>query len=69
MQIFTWSLRLVVFLVFVCFAAVNSENITLYFFHDSPVEMPLSVCMLAFFGLGVLLTIFTSPRRKVAENK
>jgi len=61
MKLLTWSLRLIVFFVFVCFAAMNSENITLYYFHERSVEMPLSVAILVFFGLGVLLTIFTNP--------
>lgn len=62
MQLLTWLLRLIIFFLFFCFAAMNSENITLHYSHESSLEIPLSVALLIFFGLGVLLTIFTAPR-------
>jgi lipopolysaccharide assembly protein A len=61
MRVITWSLRLIIFFLFASFSAMNSENITLYYFEDRSIEMPLSVVLLVFFALGVFLTIFTTP--------
>jgi len=68
MYLLKWALRLVIFFMFVCFAAMNNENITLHYYHDRSLEMPLSVILLIFFALGVLLTIFTAPRRNTAKK-
>jgi len=62
MQVITWSLRLIIFFLFASFSAMNSENITLYYFEDRSTEIPLSVVLLVFFALGVFLTIFTTSR-------
>jgi uncharacterized integral membrane protein len=61
MRVIIWSLRLIIFFLFASFSAMNSENITLYYFEDRSIEMPLSVVLLVFFALGVFLTIFTTP--------
>lgn len=68
MQVITWSLRLVIFFLFAGFAAMNSENIVVHYYEDCFVEIPLSVALLAFFALGVFLTIFTSPRCLVGKK-
>ncbi|MDC8446229.1 MAG: LapA family protein [Nitrosomonas sp.] len=47
---------------------MNSENITLYYFEDRSIEIPLSVVLLVFFALGVFLTIFTTSRCPTAER-
>ncbi|HBV20377.1 MAG TPA: DUF1049 domain-containing protein [Nitrosomonas sp.] len=63
MQLIIWLLRLIVFIFLVGFAAINLENITLYYYQNQSLELPLSVVLLGFFALGVLLTIFTTPRK------
>lgn len=68
MQLITWLLRLILFIVLVCFSAINSDKILLYYSHDQSVELPLSIVLLIFFGLGVLLTIFTTPRNSSAKK-
>ena len=68
MQVITWSLRLIIFFLFASFAAMNSENITVHYYEDYSVEIPLSVALLVFFALGVLLTILTTPWRS-SEKK
>jgi lipopolysaccharide assembly protein A len=64
MRVITWSLRLIIFFLFAGFSAMNSENITLYYFEDRSIEMPLSAVLLVFFALGVFLTIFTTSRKR-----
>lgn len=64
MQVFIWLLRLIVFLLFICFAAMNSEIIVLHYYHERSIEMPVSVALLLFFALGVLLTIVTASKNK-----
>ncbi|HQU62061.1 MAG: LapA family protein [Nitrosomonas sp.] len=47
---------------------MNSENITLYYFEDRFIEIPLSVVLLVFFALGVFLTILTTSRCSAAKR-
>lgn len=68
MQLITWLLRLIIFLLLVVFAAENSENITIYYYQDQSLEMPLSVALLIFFALGVLLTLLTAPRKSIVKK-
>jgi uncharacterized integral membrane protein len=68
MQVITWSLRLIIFFFFASFSAMNSENITLYYFEDRFIEIPLSVVLLVFFALGVFLTILTTSRCSAAKR-
>lgn len=68
MQVITWSLRLIIFFLFASFSAMNSENITLYYFEDRFIEIPLSVVLLVFFALGVFLTICTTSRYSAAKR-
>ena len=68
MQLITWLLRLILFIILVCFSVINSDKISLYYYHDLSLELPLSVVLLIFFGLGVLLTIFTSSRKSSAKK-
>jgi len=55
MRILTWTLRLVVFLVLVAFAAKNLEPATLHFYFDLTWQAPLVVLLLVFLGIGALL--------------
>jgi uncharacterized integral membrane protein len=68
MQVITWSLRLIIFFLFASFSAMNSENITLYYFEDRFIEVPLSVVLLVFFALGVFLAILTTSRCSTAKR-
>ncbi|SER39146.1 Protein of unknown function [Nitrosomonas sp. Nm51] len=68
MQLITWLLRLIIFVVLICFSLINSKDITLHYYQHQSVELPLSVILLVFFALGVLLTILTTPRNTVAKK-
>jgi len=66
MQVFIWLLRLVVFLLLLCFSAMNSETVVLHYSHERSIEMPLNVALLIFFVLGAVLTMVAvlGSRRK-----
>lgn len=48
MQLITWLLRLIIFIVLVCFSAINSDKVLLYYYHGQSLELPLSVILLIF---------------------
>ena len=54
MRIVTWTIRLVVFLLLVAFAAKNIEPVTLRFYFDVALRLPLVLVLLAAFALGAL---------------
>ena len=54
MRIVTWTIRVLVFLLLVAFAAKNVEPVTLRFFFDLALQAPLVLALLAFFALGAL---------------
>jgi len=54
MRIVTWTIRVLVFLLLVAFAAKNVEPVTLRFFFDLALQAPLVLALFAFFALGVL---------------
>ena len=54
MRIVTWAIRIVVFLLLVAFGAKNVEPVTLRFYFDQVLQMPLIVALFGFFALGAL---------------
>ena len=54
MRIVTWTIRVLVFLLLVAFAAKNVEPVTLRFFFDLALQTPLVLALFAFFALGAL---------------
>ena len=54
MRIVTWTIRVLVFLLLVAFAAKNVEPVTLRFFFDLALQAPLVLALFAFFVLGAL---------------
>jgi len=57
MRLFKWTIRLVVFLLLVAFAAKNAEPVTLRFYFDLALQAPLVLVLLGFFALGALFGI------------
>ena len=57
MRIFTWALRLIVFLLLAAFAAKNVEPVTLRFYFDLALQAPLVAVLFAFFAAGALFGI------------
>jgi len=54
MRIVAWTIRVLVFLLLVAFAAKNVEPVTLRFFFDLALQTPLVLALFAFFALGAL---------------
>ena len=57
MRIVTWTIRVLVFLLLVAFAAKNVEPVTLRFFFDLALQTPLVLALLAFFAMGALFGV------------
>ena len=57
MRVVTWTIRVLVFLLLVAFAAKNVEPVTLRFFFDLALQTPLVLALFAFFALGALFGI------------
>jgi putative membrane protein len=55
MRLFTWTIRLALFLVLLVFAVRNTEPVTLRFWFDRAWEAPLVMVLLVFFAAGTLL--------------
>ena len=75
MRIVTWTIRVLVFLLLVAFAAKNVEPVTLRFFFDLALQTPLVLALLAFFALGALFGVLAllgtvlRQRREIAVLK
>ena len=66
MRIVTWTIRVLVFLLLVAFAAKNVEPVTLRFYFDLALQAPLVLALFGFFALGALfgvLALLTSVLR------
>ncbi|HEX5611802.1 MAG TPA: LapA family protein [Burkholderiales bacterium] len=57
MRVFTWVVRVAIFLFLLAFAARNTDPVTLRFYFDLAWQMPLVALLLAFFVAGALLGI------------
>ena len=57
MRVFTWAVRLAVFVLLVAFAAKNVEPVTLRFNFDLVVQAPLILVLFGFFAAGALFGI------------
>ena len=54
MRIVAWTIRVLVFLLLVAFAAKNVEPVTLRFYFDLALQAPLVLILFGFFAAGVL---------------
>ena len=54
MRVVTWTIRLIVFLLLVAFAAKNAEPVKLRFYFDLAMETPLVLALFVFFAAGAL---------------
>jgi len=75
MRLVTWTIRLVVFLLLLAFAAKNVEPVTLRFYFDLALQAPLVVVLLGFFaagaafGVAALLSTLLRQRRQISLLK
>jgi uncharacterized integral membrane protein len=70
---FTWAIRIALFILLVAFAAKNTDPVRLRFYFDLAWEAPLVALLLGFFAAGVVLGIvamlgtYLASRREVAR--
>jgi uncharacterized integral membrane protein len=57
MRIFTWTVRIALFVLLLAFAARNTAPVTLRFWFDLDWQAPLVLVLLAFFAAGALLGV------------
>lgn len=71
MRIVTWTVRLIIFLFLLAFAAKNVEPVTLSFYFDRSWQAPLVVVLFGFFvagalfGLMAMLSVLLGQRREI----
>ena len=63
MNLITWLLRIVVFVILAVFASQNSQPVMLQYYLDKSIELPLSVILLGSFAAGILITFLFARRR------
>jgi len=75
MRLVTWTIRLLVFLFLIAFAAKNVEPVTLRFYFDLALKAPLVLLLLGFFAFGALFGVLAMlgtvlrQRREIALLK
>ncbi|HEU4351133.1 MAG TPA: lipopolysaccharide assembly protein LapA domain-containing protein [Burkholderiales bacterium] len=69
MRIVTWTIRLVVFVLLVAFAAKNVEPIALRFYFGLELKAPLVLALLAAFALGALFGVAALLRTIVRQRR
>ena len=57
MRIVTWTIRVLVFLLLIAFAAKNVEPVTLRFYFDLALQAPLVLALFGAFALGALFGV------------
>jgi putative membrane protein len=73
MQILTWAVRLIVFIVLLAFAVKNTDPVTLRFYFDLVWQAPLVVVLFgvlaigALFGLAATVGPLLRQRREIAR--
>jgi uncharacterized integral membrane protein len=71
MRVVTWTVRLVLFILLLAFAAKNTDPVALRFYFDLAWQAPLVALLLAFFaagalfGLGAALVTLLRQRREL----
>jgi uncharacterized integral membrane protein len=69
MRIVTWTIRLVLFVLLVAFAAKNVQPVTLRFYFDVALEAPLILALFGAFAAGALFGILALAGRLVRQRR
>ena len=69
MRIFTWAIRIALFLLLVAFAAKNTDPVKLRFYFDLAWEAPLVALLLGFFAAGAVLGIMAMVGTTLAQRR
>lgn len=68
MYFFIWLLSIIIFLLFMSFAAKNTEIVSINYYFDFEWQAPMIVIILVCFalgaGFGYLASFFTKARKK-----
>lgn len=68
MYFFIWLLSIIIFLLFMSFAAKNTEVVSINYYFDFEWQAPMIVIILVCFALGAsfgyLASFFTKARKK-----
>ena len=73
MKFFTWTVRLVLFIVLLAFAVKNTDPVTLHFYFDLAWQAPLVVLLFGVLAIGALFGIAATAgtlmrqRREIAR--
>lgn len=56
MNLIAWIFRIAIFVVLAIFASKNSQPITIQYYLDQSVDLPLSVALFLFFAVGAVIS-------------
>lgn len=69
LSIFSWVLRVLLFLALFLFAIKNTETVTLRFWFDQSWQAPLVLLLLAFLAGGALLGVLACLARMFRQRR
>ena len=69
MRVLSWTIRCVLFVFLLAFAARNTELVTLRFYFDLTWQAPLVALLLAFFATGALLGLIAMSATYLAQRR
>ena len=69
MRIFTWAIRIALFVVLAAFAAKNTDLVALRFYFDLAWQAPLVAVLLAFFAAGAALGLLAMLGTCLAQRR
>jgi uncharacterized integral membrane protein len=69
MGVLTWLLRIFLFVILLGLAIKNSGDVVLHFYFDTNWTSPLSIVLLATFGLGVVLGSLALLPRLIRQKR
>lgn len=69
MRIVTWTLRLIIFLFLLAFAAKNIAPVTLNFYFDRSWQAPLVVLLFGFFAAGALFGVMAMASALLGQRR
>src|SRR4249920_1654073 len=69
MRLFTWAIRIALFVVLLAFAARHTDPVTLRFYFDLAWQAPLVALLLAFFAAGAVLGLIAMSGTYLAQRR
>jgi len=69
MRIVTWTVRLIIFLFLLAFAAKNVDPVSLNFYFDLSWRAPLVVVLFGFFAAGALFGVIAMLMARLRQRR